>query len=552
MDNAGKQWSEWRNKIIGLGEQSGRKNYYPELLRRLDEIKASEADLRSLFDSVTDAIFIHDSQGLVIDVNEAMLAMFQVTREQAMQSRVCEYSASEMSMEGLRRIWAELYQGRAKHLFEWKARRPRDDFRFDVEVAARATRWKNQDMIVAVVRDITERKYAECKHRELEQQLMQAQKLESIGRLAGGVAHDFNNMLQTILGNAALALENAPPGTPLRESLEEIQKSAQRSADLTRQLLAFARKQVINPKILDLNDTVAGMLKMLRRLIGEDIDLVWMPGPDLWSVNLDPSQVDQILANLSVNARDAIAGSGKVTIQTTNVRLDDAYAESHPESEPGRYVMLAVSDTGQGMDAETRARIFEPFFTTKEAGKGTGLGLAIVFGIVRQNNGHITVQSELGRGTTFKIYLPRAEAEPTLATPKTARPSRGGTETVLLVEDEQQILSLGRRILLQYGYSVLEAATPEIALALSARHPGPIHLLITDVVMPGLNGKELREQLRISHPDLKCLYMSGYTADVIAHHGILDPGVHLLEKPFTVHALIRKVREVLDQSQTAP
>jgi len=388
---------------------------------------------------------------------------------------------------------------------------------------------------------------AENEKEKLRTQLLQAEKMEAVGRLAGGVAHDFNNMLQAISGNATLALDDLPPDSSLRENLEEIQKSAERSTDLTRQLLAFARKQTIQPKILDLNDTVAGMLKMLRRLMREDIDLAWMPGADLWPVKLDPSQIDQILANLCVNARDAIADTGKVTIETANVPLDDTYALTHPECVPGDYVMLAVSDTGRGMNDGTRAHLFEPFFTTKEVGKGTGLGLATVFGIVKQNQGLINVYTEPGQGTTFKIYLPRAEGDTTVTEQKTVPRSLRGDETVLLVEDEEQILNLGRRILTQQGYTVLVASRPEAALAEAARHPGTIHLLITDVVMPGMNGRELLQRLRARNPELKCLFVSGYTANVIAHHGVLDDDVQFLQKPFTIHSLAARVREILEQ-----
>jgi nitrogen-specific signal transduction histidine kinase/CheY-like chemotaxis protein len=394
--------------------------------------------------------------------------------------------------------------------------------------------------------DITERKRAEAEREKLQAQLTQAQKMESVGRLAGGVAHDFNNMLQVILGNTALALEDLPPDGPLRESLEETRKSAERSADLTRQLLAFARKQTIAPKLLDLNDTVQGALKMLRRLIGEDIQLAWLPQADLWRVKMDPSQLDQILANLCVNARDAISNTGRTTIETSNVVLDDTYMQSHPDCVAGDYVMLAVSDTGHGMDADTRAHLFEPFFTTKGVGKGTGLGLATVFGIVKQNHGLINVYSEPTRGTTFKIYLPRAGAETTAAAEVVQQRPLRGSETVLFVEDEEQILNLGKRILQRQGYTVLAAPAPEQALALAAQHAGPIHLLVTDVVMPGMNGKELVERVRISRPDLKCLFMSGYTADIIAHHGVLEAGVAFLQKPFTIHTLAEKVREVLE------
>jgi signal transduction histidine kinase/PAS domain-containing protein len=421
---------------------------------------------------------------------------------------------------------AEAYESRPPYIIELAKRR--------LAVSAR------------LIGEIVERKRAAEEKEKLQAQLLQAQKMESVGRLAGGVAHDFNNMLQVILGYASIALQDIPPDSPLRESMEEIQKSAERSADLTRQLLAFARQQTIQPKVLNINDIVAGMLKMLRRLIGEDIDLAWMPGADLWPVKVDPSQIDQILANLCVNARDAIVGTGKLTIETANVMMDDTYAQYHLECVPGDYVMMAVSDTGQGMDADTRAHIFEPFFTTKDMGKGTGLGLATVFGIVKQNQGLINVYSEPGQGTTFKIYLPRVETDALAAEPRTVHRSQRGTETVLLVEDEEQILNLGRRILLQQGYTVLTGLAPGDALALAAKHIGPIHLLITDVVMPGMNGKELRDRLLASRPDLKCLFMSGYTADVISHYGVLEEGVHFLQKPFTIQTLAAKVREALD------
>jgi CheY-like chemotaxis protein len=288
------------------------------------------------------------------------------------------------------------------------------------------------------------------------------------------------------------------------------------------------------------------MLKMLRRLIGEDVNLAWLPGADLWAVRMDPSQIDQILANLCVNARDAIAGVGKVTIETGNVTLAANAAQSLPDCVPGDYVLLAVSDNGRGMDAATRAHLFEPFFTTKELGKGTGLGLATVFGTVIQNQGLINVDSEPGKGTTFKIYLPRAKAEAVAAAQESARRSLRGTETVLLVEDEEQILNLGRRILQQYGYTVLALSTPQAALTRAAQHAGPIHLLITDVVMPGMNGKELRDRIKAGHPQLKCLFMSGYTADVIADNGVLVDGVHFIQKPFTIESLVETVRRVCE------
>ena len=380
----------------------------------------------------------------------------------------------------------------------------------------------------------------------LEAQLHQAQKMEAIGRLAGGVAHDFNNMLAVISGHADLALEQTAPDSPLYADLLAIQKASQRSADLTRQLLAFARKQTIAPKVLDLNDTIAGMLKMLGRLIGEDIELLWKPASTLWPVNMDPSQIDQIMANLVVNARDAITGVGKITIETGQAEFDESYCEAHAGFTPGQYVLLAVSDNGCGMSREILAQLFDPFFTTKPRGRGTGLGLATVYGIVKQNYGCINVYSEPGQGSTFKIYLPRHVADPgeaSAAPPPPTAPT--GAETVLLVEDEEALLKLSAQLLERLGYTVLAAGGPNQALQLAEAHPGIIHLLLTDVIMPDMSGRDLWQQLSALRPSLKCLFMSGYTANVIAHHGVLDEGVHFLQKPFSREALAAKLREAL-------
>jgi PAS domain S-box-containing protein len=394
--------------------------------------------------------------------------------------------------------------------------------------------------------DITERKQAESERRHLEERLAQAQKMESIGRLAGGVAHDFNNMIQSILGNASMALEELPPGCAARQSIEEIQESALRSAELTRQLLGFARKQAIEPRVLDLNDTVSGALKMLGRLIGEGVQLSWLPAADLWPTKMDSTQVDQVLANLCVNARDAMSGSGRLTIGTANVSIDEAFARSFPDGAAGDYVMLAVTDTGRGMDVATQAHLFEPFFTTKAVGHGTGLGLATVFGIVKQNSGLIRVDSEPGRGTTLSLYFPRTLGVAVSSTVTTAPAALQGTETVLLVEDELQVLRLGRRVLRKHGYRVLTASAPDEAQAVACAHDGPIHLLLLDVVMPGMNGKQLWAELLVSRPGLRCLFMSGYTSDVIAHEGVLDAGLNFIQKPFSLDALAAKVRETLD------
>jgi CheY-like chemotaxis protein len=372
--------------------------------------------------------------------------------------------------------------------------------------------------------------------------------MESVGRLAGGVAHDFNNMLGVIIGHADLAVAQLPPDQPVQASLTEIREAAVRSANLTRQLLAFARKQIIEPKVLDLNETVEGMLKMLHRLIGEDVQLNWQPGLKLWPVNMDPSQVDQILANLCVNARDAIAGVGKVFIETGNSTFDEVFCAIHTDFVPGDYVRLFVSDSGCGMDMQTQSHLFEPFFTTKDPGKGTGLGLATVYGIVKQNKGLISVYSEPGHGTTFKIYLPRhmGDAAPVQGQAP-AQPDAHGTETILLVEDEPTVLALATAMLKQLGYTVLTAGAPDNAIKLARDHVGPVHLLITDVIMPGMDGQSLAKELLVLYPHIRRLFMSGYTADVIAHHGVLDRGVHFIQKPFDIKALAAKIRAVLDE-----
>jgi PAS domain S-box-containing protein len=400
--------------------------------------------------------------------------------------------------------------------------------------------------MVGTIQDITKHKQAEATKAALETQLQQVQKMDSIGRLAGGVAHDFNNLLMGMMNYVELCRDEIPPTHPARTYLDEITTDARRSAGITQQLLAFARKQVIAPKVLDLNDALAGMLKMLRRLMGEDIDLTWMPGLDLWLVKIDPGQLDQLLANLCVNARDAIAGVGRVAIETANTTLGNTYCAQHAGTVPGEYVRLAVSDNGCGMSMEVLAHIFEPFYTTK----GTGLGLATVYGIVEQNHGRVEVQSAVGEGTRFTIYLPRATAEVNLTAVAAAPAERPrGTETILLAEDEKSVRVTSRQFLQQLGYTVLAAETPEEALRLAGAHPGPIDLLITDVIMPGMNGPALAGLLAEARPQLKCLFMSGYTADVITHRGTLDTTVQFLSKPFSRDELVRKVRQMLDGEQ---
>jgi PAS domain S-box-containing protein len=399
-----------------------------------------------------------------------------------------------------------------------------------------------------IARDLTERKRAEQASERLQAQLLQSQKMESVGRLAGGIAHDFNNMLQVILGNANLALEKAAPGSGLHDELLEIQQSASRSAELTGQLLTFARKQVFRARELDLNAALAGITKMLQRVIGENIQLVWQPGADLWPVSLDPSQVTQILTNLAINARDAITGQGRLNIELVNIVIAPLDARADPELVPGEYIRLSVQDNGHGMTREVMDHLFEPFFTTKDVGKGTGLGLATVFGIVKQNGGLIQVQSTPGQGTTFRLYFPRANHSPMNPdTPAPSQPLLQGTETILVVEDEQNILNLVVLTLKKRGYQVLAATVPESALELAAEHPGKIDLLITDIVMPGMNGKDLADQLVARQPGMKALFISGYTAEIIAQHGALEPGLHFLQKPFTIQSFLEKVRKTLDK-----
>ncbi|WP_224982293.1 ATP-binding protein [Geomonas agri] len=401
--------------------------------------------------------------------------------------------------------------------------------------------------MVLVIRDITEKAEIEAEKRGLAQQLAQSQKMEAVGQLAGGVAHDFNNMLGVIIGHAELALLRTDTSAEMHDRLNEILDAANRSADITRQLLAFSRQQHAEPKVLDLNETIARMLKMLHRLIGEDIDLSWSPGFNVSKIRIDPSQLDQVMANLCVNARDAIAGVGKIEIDTQNVTLDMHDQARMADLTPGDYVMLVVSDSGRGMTREVMDRIFEPFYTTKEFGRGTGLGLATVFGIVKQNSGNIEVASEPGHGATFRIYLPAVHEDAKESTRERERPA-GGTESILLVEDEPAIMEIGTTILSQLGYTVYAAGSPEKAIAIAADRSKDIDLLLTDIIMPGMNGRDLSERLSQTRPELKCLFMSGYTADVIAERGKVDEDMCFLQKPFTMQTLAAKVREVLDET----
>jgi two-component system cell cycle sensor histidine kinase/response regulator CckA len=515
--------------------------------KRVEEaLRQSEKLLRSILDNMPDAYLRSDADGRLSMANSAAVSLFGYGSPQDLIGQTAEslylFGADRQTM------YAQLQE--TGHVADYVLQgRKKDGSTFWVSLSARLSRDEQGNVAgtEAFLRDITERKRVEAERAQIEAQLQQAQKMESVGRLAGGVAHDFNNMLGVILGHAELALNDLDPAQALYDDLMEIRTAAGRSADLTRQLLAFARKQTVAPRVLDLNETVGAMLAMLRRLIGEDIDVVWRPDKNPWSIRMDPSQVDQILANLCVNARDAIAGVGKVTIETENTTCDEARCANHPGSIPGEYVRLTVSDDGCGMNEETLSHLFEPFFTTKVVGKGTGLGLATVYGIVKQNHGFADVDSGPGRGTRFMIYLPRhvggaGQAQTNLG----AEPAGRRHDTILLVEDDRAVLKMTSKMLAGQGYSVLAARSPAEAIRLAAERAAEIHLLLTDVVMPGMNGRELAATLLSLYPRLKCLFMSGYTADVIADHGVLEQGVQFIQKPFSMDDLAAKIRDALD------
>jgi two-component system cell cycle sensor histidine kinase/response regulator CckA len=520
-----------------------------ERKRAEEALRVSEARFRDMADMLPQAVYETDTQGILTYANRYAFDLFGYTREDFEKGlNVFQMIVPEDRERAGSAIQAVLTGNPPSIDRKYRALR-KDGTSFPVANYSSPIVHKDSTSgLRGILVDMTEHEKAKEEKERLQAQLIQAQKMESVGRLAGGVAHDFNNMLGTIIGNAELAKMQMDPADPLSKHIREILKASSRSADLVRQLLAFARKQTVSPKVLDLNDTLEGMLKMLRRLIGEDIELHWIPGQDLWPVRIDPSQIDQIMANLAVNARDAIVGVGKLTIETKKMTLDEAYCSDHPGFVPGQYSVLAVSDDGVGMSKDVLENIFEPFFTTKEVGKGTGLGLATVYGIVKQNNGFINVYSEPGTGTTFRIYFPRFQGEVDAA-PETVdvKALPRGSETVLLAEDEGPLMNIARDILTRLGYTVLAASKPSEALSLAESHLGEIHLLLTDVVMPEMNGRELLEKLHTRRPGMKSLFMSGYTANVVAHHGVLEEGVHFIEKPFSPRALAEKVREVLDK-----
>ena len=524
-----------------------RKDLESEVTRRTEELRQAFIFQQCLIDALSAPVFYKDFEGRFEGCNRSFEKLFGRKRAELIGTSVYELSPKELDDLYQEKDQA-LLQNPGIQIFESVVK---DAFGIIHNVVFHKATFNNLDGsvggLIGVILDITDLKTAETMRKELEAQLNQAQKMEAVGRLAGGVAHDYNNMLSVIVGYSELALEEIAIEDPVHEYIHAIHDAAIRSTDITRQLLAFARKQTIAPVALDLNKTVESMLRMLSRLIGEDIDLAWRPGSELWPVKMDPSQVDQMLANLCVNARDALHGVGHVTIETGTARFDATYCADHLGFIPGEYVLLAVSDDGCGMDRETIAKIFEPFFTTKGIGQGTGLGLSTVYGIVKQNNGFINVYSEPGKGTTFKIYLAR-HTDQAVEAPKVDSLSitHGHGETILIVEDEVSILELAKRILGGLGYTVLIARLPSQALHLAEEYSSEIHLLITDVVMPEMNGKELSNRLRTVCPTLRTLFMSGYTANVIAHRGVLDQGVQFMQKPFSKESMAQKVREALE------
>ncbi len=508
------------------------------------QLRESEARFKALHNASFGGIAIHD-QGLILDFNQGLSEITGYTPEELSGMNgllLISESTRDLVMKNIQAGYEKPYEaiGVRKNGEEYPLR-----------LEARRIPYKGKQVRVVEFRDISESKRIQQERDQIQAQLLQAQKMESVGQLAGGVAHDFNNMLGVILGRAEMALEKLQPDSELFHDLQEISRAAERSAEIVRQLLTFARKQAVSPKVVDLNEEISGMLKMLRRLIGENLELRWHPGQGLWPVRIDPAQVNQILVNLCLNARDAVKDAGRIDIKTGNISFDRANALPDPEFRAGEYLRLSVADNGCGMDEQTLLHVFEPFFTTKPVGKGTGLGLPMVYGAVKQNDGFIQVRSNVGRGTEVSVFLPRHRGPVEMEQAETVISLvRDKLQTVLLVEDETALLKMAEVLLQRLGFKVLSASSPAEALRLAAENPAGIALLLSDVVMPVMNGRELARQVKELCPGIKTLFMSGYTAEVIARHGVLDKDLHFIQKPFSLKELGEKIGKLLESPQT--
>jgi len=518
-----------------------------------EKLRESESKFRAAFEGSHDALTLTTRDGRFVDCNRRALELFGLESKKGFtEKRPAAFSPpfqpdGRASSEAAQELIRKVFEGGRIVQTEWIHQR-KSGGSFPAEIIFAPLRIGNEEVLQATIRDIKERKRADEEKAVFQDQLRQSQKMEAIGQLAGGIAHDFNNLLTVVIGNAEMALMDLGRDHRLYTVIEEVKKAGQRASNLTRQLLAFSRKQILQPEILSLNEVVLGMKKMLQRVLRENIELETRLIPDLGLAEADRGQMEQIIVNLAVNARDAMPSGGTLTIETANVDLDEEYARAHLEVTPGSYVMLAVSDSGIGMTKDVQERLFEPFFTTKGRDKGTGLGLATVYGIVKQSKGSIWVYSEPGRGAAFKIYLPRVKkAGPGRKQRESDTKIPRGSETVIVVEDDETVRKTVLMFLKKYGYTVLSAATGKEGLAIFRAHKDPIHLLLTDMVMPGLSGKDLATQAKRLRPDLKVLYMSGYTDQGIANNGIIEKGIHFIQKPFTHQELATKVREVIER-----